>query len=183
MKLIKLIGLSLLVLHMFNCTADRTDKEQQDRNVQGIVLLSVIGTGGSCSIGVNRGGRESTASANPVVLTTSSQSVAYSKVPVVPHSIGLVTFLNAAQGNKVEFSTVDVGDFDGEGTASQPLVYESGDCPVFSSKQITTNMATYYTRTVSGTTYTYEINRAGNYSFVLYQLQYPAIPSTVRGIF
>jgi len=171
--LVVLIGFTLV-----NCNVSQ--KENDDKTISALLLLSLSGSGGSCSIGVNRGGRTSTASANPVVLSTTEQSITYSKVPVVPHSIGVVTFKGASVGNSLVFNTVDVADFDGDGSSSLPLVYTTGDCPIGSDKQIVSSPSTYYTRSVSGSSYTYTINQAGDYSFVIYQLIYPAIASTVK---
>ena len=169
----------IILATLANCNVVQKEKKD-DNNLETILLLSVVGSGGSCSIGVIKSGRETTASANPVVLSTTEQSISYSKVPVVSHSIGIVTFSNAIVGDVVRFNTVDVADFDGTSGPTLPLVYNTANCPVSSSSQITTNASTYYTRAESGTTYTYTINQAGNYSFVLYQLQYPATASTVK---
>ena len=180
MRILKVTLICITALSLLNCNIVKPDKKE-DNLLPLLVLSTVVGSGGSCTIGVIKGGRETTASANPVVLSTTEQSISYSKVPVVTHSIGVVQFKSAPVGSKVQFNTIDVADFDGStGTASLPLVYTTSDCPVASSKQITSNASTYYTRSESDTTYTYTINTAGDYSFVLYQLEYPAKASTVK---
>jgi hypothetical protein len=179
----KSIVLLILLVTIFNCNV--VQKEKKDNTINTIlafIVYSFIGTGGSCSITVLRSGRNSTASANPVLITSTEKSITYSRVPVVTHSIGIAQISNASQGDKFQFNTIDVADFDGDQTSSLPLVYKTSECPVLSTSLITTSSeaSSVYTRAVSGSTYTYTINTAGNYSFVLYQLIYPPTASTVK---
>jgi len=170
----------ILVMSIFNCNV--IQNENKDNNLLAIIAFSLVGTGGSCTINVLKGGRNTTASANPVLITSTEKSITYSKVPVVTHSIGVAQISSASQGDVIRFSTIDVADFDGDLTDSLPLVYKTSDCPVLASSQITTSSeaSSVYTRTVSGSNYTYTINTSGSYSFVLYQLIYPATASTVK---
>ncbi len=177
------VSIVFLVLSFMISNCNIVQKEKKDDNSTLILLaVSLSGTGGSCNINVLKAGRNTSASANPIILSSQTQAIAYSRVPVVTHSIGVVTFANATQGSVVEFSNIDVADFDGDGTDALPLIYKTAECPILSSSQISTSSeaSSIYTRSVSGSTYTYTINQAGNYSFVLYQLIYPAVASTVK---
>ncbi len=178
-----ILGLSILFLFVSNCNVVNPQKEE-DKTIQLLVLASIAGTGGTCSINVVKSGRTVTASANPLTITTTEQSVSYSKVPVVPHSIAVSQIANASVGDVYEFKTVDVADFDGDLTDSLPLVYNTATCPVATSSQLdTTAKAGAYTRSVvNSSTWRYTINTAGSYSFVIYQLVYPAVASTVRKV-
>jgi hypothetical protein len=177
----KRIVLLILLLSILNCNLVQKEKKDNTNNIL-IALIALSGSGGSCTINVLRTGRNTTASANPVIITSTEKNITYSKVPVVPHSIGIAQISNASQGDMFEFKTIDVADFDGDQTGSLPLVYKTSDCPVLSTSLITTSSeaSSIYTRAVSGSTYTYTINTAGNYSFVLYQLIYPPTDSTVK---
>ena len=177
----KSIVLLITVMSIFNCNVIQNENKNNN-NLLAIIAFSFIGTGGSCTINVLKGGRNTTASANPVEITSTEKSISYSKVPVVTHSIGIAQISSASQGDVIRFNTIDVADFDGDSTDSLPLVYKTSTCPVLSSSLITTSSeaATVYTRAVSGSTYTYTINTAGSYSFVLYQLIYPSTASTVK---
>jgi hypothetical protein len=179
-----ILGLPILfLLFVTNCNIVNPQKED-DKTVQLLVLASVAGSGGTCSINVVKSGRTVTASANPLTITTTEQSVSYSKVPVVPHSIAVSQIANASVGDVYEFKTVDVADFDGDSTDALPLVYSTSDCPIATSSQLdTTTKASAYTRSVvDSSTWRYTINTAGSYSFVIYQLVYPAVASTVRKV-
>ncbi len=177
----KSIVLLITVMNIFNCNVIQNENNNNN-NLLAIIAYSFIGSGGSCTINVLKGGRNTTASANPVEITSTEKSISYSKVPVVTHSIGIAQISSASQGDVIRFNTIDVADFDGDSTDSLPLVYKTSTCPVLSSSLITTSSeaATVYTRAVSGSTYTYTINTAGSYSFVLYQLIYPSTASTVK---
>ena len=177
----KSIVLLITVMSISNCNVIQNENNNNN-NLLAIIAYSFIGSGGSCTINVLKGGRNTTASANPVEITSTEKSISYSKVPVVTHSIGIAQISSASQGDVIRFNTIDVADFDGDSTDSLPLVYKTSTCPVLSSSLITTSSeaATVYTRAVSGSTYTYTINTAGSYSFVLYQLIYPSTASTVK---
>lgn len=177
------VSLVFLIINLMIINCNVIQKEKKDDNsTLALLALSLSGTGGTCNINVLKSGRNTSASANPITLSSQTQTISYSRVPVVTHSIGVVTFANATQGSVVEFSNIDVADFDGDGTDAFPLIYKTAECPILSSSQISTSAeaSSIYTRSVSGSTYTYTINQAGNYSFVLYQLVYPAIPSSVK---
>jgi hypothetical protein len=171
----------ILVMSIFNCNVIQSGKKDNN-TLLSLIAFSLVGTGGSCTINVLKGGRNTTASANPVLITSTEKSITYSKVPVVTHSIGIAQISSASQGDVIQFSAIDVADFDGDSTDSLPLVYKTSDCPVLSASLITTSSeaSSVYTRAVSGSTYTYTIKTSGSYSFVLYQLIYPSTASTVK---
>ncbi|NBU98400.1 MAG: hypothetical protein EBS19_09355 [Spirochaetia bacterium] len=183
MKKLKLGLFILLFVLLVDCNIVQSQKED-DKTLELLAVSSLLGSGGTCSINVVKSGRTVTASANPVSITTTQQSVSYSKVPVVSHSIAVSQIANATVGQIFEFKTVDVADFDGDLTDALPLIYNTSDCPIATSSQLdTTAKAAAYTRSVvDSSTWRYTINTAGSYSFVIYQLVYPAIASTVRRV-
>ena len=183
MKKLKLGLFILLSILVVNCNIVQSQKED-DKSLQLLAVASLLGSSGTCSINVVRSSKTVTASANPVAITTTEQSVSYSKVPFVRHSIAVSQIANASVGSIIEFKTVDVADFDGDNTTSLPLVYNTSECPVQTSSQLdTTVKAAAYTRSVEdSTTWRYTINTAGSYSFVIYQIAYPAVASTVRKV-
>ena len=183
MKRLSLGIFILFYILITNCNIVQTQKED-DKTPEFLVVASLLGSGGTCSINVIKSSRTVTASANPVTITTSEQSVSYSKVPVVTHSIAVSQIANATVGQIFEFKTVDVADFDGDLTDALPLVYNTSDCPIATSSQLDTiAKASAYTRSVvNSSTWRYTINTAGSYSFVIYQLVYPAVASTVRKV-
>ena len=111
----------ILVMSIFNCNV--IQNENKDNNLLAIIAFSLVGTGGSCTINVLKGGRNTTASANPVLITSTEKSISYSKVPVVTHSIGIAQISSASQGDVIQFSAIDVADFDGDSTDSLPLCH------------------------------------------------------------
>jgi hypothetical protein len=183
MKKLKLGLFILLSILVVNCNIVQSQKED-DKSLQLLAVASLLGSSGTCSINVVKSSRTVTASANPVAITTTEQSVSYTKVPVVPHSIAVSQIANATVGQIFEFKTVDVADFDGDLTDALPLVYNTSDCPIATSSQLdSTAKASAYTRSVvDSSTWRYTINTAGSYSFVIYQLVYPAVASTVRKV-
>ncbi|MDX1957544.1 MAG: hypothetical protein SFU98_03170 [Leptospiraceae bacterium] len=182
----KLIVVLSIVLNLFNCT-----KKEENNTLKLLAAYLIVETTprGSCTITFNRGGRNSTAYANPIAITNTSQSIGYVKVPVVSHSIGLATLSNATAGSIIEFTGSDVADFDQTNStsttdpstdANPPLIYNKTTCPLTQNDVVATSTNSY-TRTNLGTgIWRYTLNTTGNYSFVVYQLTSNPVATSVR---
>ena len=69
----KSIVLLITVMSIFNCNVIQNENKNNN-NLLAIIAYSFIGTGGSCTINVLKGGRNTTASASPVEITSTEKT-------------------------------------------------------------------------------------------------------------